>query len=94
MADRERVSMVEEAKAIVASSHIPASDKKLLEGRIPFVADVMLAMFVQICREDPFSIDTVVKSLKKKLEAQGNLKKLHAIVKQERKEIEDAMAMG
>jgi len=31
----------------------------------------------------------IVKSLKKKLDAQGNLKKIHEIVKQERMEVEE-----
>ncbi len=92
MADQERTSLVERAAAIVASSHLSSADKKLLAGRIPFVADVMLQMFVQVCDEDPFGIDAVVKSLKKKLDAQGNLKKIHEIVKQERREIDDLIA--
>lgn len=87
-------TLVEKAKGIVEASHIPANDKKLLNGRIPYVADVMLAMFVQVCEEDPFSIEGVVKSLKKKLDAQGNLKKLHEIIKQERREAEELLAVG
>jgi hypothetical protein len=35
-----------------------------------------------------------VKSLKTKLEAQGNLKRLHEIVKQERREFEEQLAVG
>ena len=67
-------------------------DKKLLIGRVPFVADIMLEMFVQVCEEDPFGVDMIVKSLKKKLDAQGNLKKIHEIVKQERMEVEELIA--
>jgi hypothetical protein len=67
-------------------------DKKMLEGRIPFVSDIMLQMFVDVCEEDPFSVDAIVKSMQKKLEAQGNLKKIHEIVKQERRELEEALA--
>ena len=54
----------------------------------------MLQMFVEVCQEDPFSIDAIVKSLKKKLDSQGNLKKIHEVVKQERQEIEEALAAG
>lgn len=92
MADQERTMLVEKVVAIVASSHLSPADKKLLEGRIPFVADVMLQMFVQVCDEDPFGIDAFVKSLKVKLDAQGNLKKIHEIVKQERREVEELIA--
>lgn len=94
MADNERTTLVEQATAIVEQSRLSASDKKLLIGRMPFVADVMLQMFVQVCQEDPFSVDAIVKSLKKKLDAQGNLKKIHEIVKQERQEVEELLAAG
>lgn len=92
MADQERTSLVEKATAIVEESRLSSADKKLLIGRIPFVADAMLQMFVQVCIEDPFGVDAVVKSLKKKLDAQGNLKKIHEIVKQERREVEELLA--
>ena len=94
MTDKERTSLVEKAVAIVEESRLPVSDKKLLIGRIPFVADIMLRMFVEVCQDDPFGVDAVVKSLKKKLDAQGNLKKIHEIVKQERREVEELLATG
>jgi hypothetical protein len=94
MADTDHASLVKQAEAIVEASRLSAADKKLLIGRIPFVADVMLQMFVQVCQEDPFGVDAVVKSLKKKLDAQGNLKKIHEIVKQERRDIEELLAAG
>jgi hypothetical protein len=83
--------LVEKAIALVEESRLAVSEKKMLEGRIPFVADVMLQMFVNVCEEDPFSVDAIVKSMQKKLEAQGNLKKIHEIVKQERRELEEAL---
>ena len=92
MTDQERGSLVEKASIIIQESHLTPADKKLLIGRIPFVADVMLEMFVQVCEEDPFGVDMIVKSLKKKLDAQGNLKKIHEIVKQERIEVEELIA--
>ena len=89
MADTARIDLTVKAIALVESSHLSAEDKKLIAGRIPFIADVMLSMFVEVCEADPFGIDAIVKGLKKKLEAQGNLGKLHEIVKQERREIEE-----
>lgn len=94
MPDSERTTLVEKATTIVEESRLSPADKKLLIGRIPFVADVMLQMFVQVCQEDPFGVDAIVKSLKKKLDAQGNLKKIHEVVKQERREIEELLAAG
>lgn len=94
MTDSKHADLTAQAKAIIHDAHIPPADKKILEGRIPFVAESMLEMFVQVCNEDPFGIDAVVKSLKAKLDAQGNLKRLHEIVKQERREIEDTLVMG
>jgi len=94
MVDIEHTSLVEKATVIVEESHLSAADKKLLLGRMPFVADMMLQMFVQVCQEDPFGADAVVKSLKKKLDAQGNLKKIHEIVKQERREVDELLAAG
>ena len=94
MVDSERTALIEKAKAFIEQSRLSPDDKKLLEGRIPFVADAMIEMFVEVCEEDPFGIDAIVKSLKKKLEAQGNLKKLHEIVKQERRDIEDLLVAG
>lgn len=87
-----RQELTSKATAIVEQSHISAADKKLLAGRIPYIADVMLQMFIQVCEEDPFGVDAVVKNMQKKLEAQGNLKRLHEIVKQERREFEEALA--
>lgn len=92
MPDQSRTVLVEKAITLVEGSHLSVPDKKMLEGRIPFVADVMLQMFVDVCEEDPFSVDAIVKSMQKKLEAQGNLKKIHEIVKQERRELEEALA--
>lgn len=91
MTDQLRTGLVSKAVAIVDGAHLPISDKKILEGRIPFVSDIMLQMFVDVCEEDPFSVDVIVKSMQKKLEAQGNLKKIHEIVKQERRELEEAL---
>lgn len=89
MDDTQHAALVEKAIAIIDSSHLPGADKALLKGRVQFVAGAMLKTFVDVCEEDPFSVEAIVKNMKKKLEAQGNLVKLHEIVKQERTEIED-----
>ena len=94
MADQERIVLTAKAIELVESSNLSADDKKLIEGRIPFIADVMLKMFVEVCEEDPFGIDAIVKGLKKKLEAQGNLGKIHEIIKQDKREIEELLAAG
>ena len=86
MADLQREALVEKAIALINGSHLTPTDKKLITGRIPFVADSMLEMFVEVCEEDPFSIDLVAKSLKRKLETQGNLAKLHQVIEEESKE--------
>lgn len=92
MPEQSHNELARQAAAIIEQSHISAEDKKILTGRIPYIADVMLRMFIQVCEEDPFGIDAVVKNMQKKLEAQGNLKRLHEIVKQERREFEEALA--
>jgi hypothetical protein len=89
-----RTTLVEKAKIIIEQSHLAKNEKEMLEGRVPFIAETMLQMFVTVCEEDPFSTDAIVKNLKMKLDAQGNLKRIHEIVKQERREMEDALAMG
>ena len=89
---QERGILVEKAITIIEGTHLLPDDKKLLIGRVPFVADKMLQVFIQICEEDPLAIDAVVKNLKQKLDAQGNLKKIHEIVRQERIEMEELIA--
>ena len=87
----DRKTVLDKATSLITNSHAEDADKKLLLGRVPFVADAILQMFVEVCEEDPFGVDMMVKSLKKKLDAQGNLAKLHEIIKQERREIEDLL---
>ncbi len=76
------------AKEIVEFSALESKDKQILLDRLPYCETNILAMFVEVCDQDPFSIDALVKNLKRKLDAQGNLSKLHAIVQEEREEIE------
>ena len=94
MADTSHAQLVEKVVVIIESSHLSVEDKKLLNQRVPYVADIILQMFLQVCDEDPFGIDMLVKNLKKKLDAQGNLAKIHEIVKQERREVEDLIVSG
>lgn len=92
MPDQAHTALVERAVTIIAQSRLSPREKETLEGRIPFVAEAVLQMFVDLCEEDPFAVDAVVKNMQKKLEAQGNLKKIHEIVKQERRELEEVLA--
>ena len=94
MPDQDRIDLIEKATVIINDSKLSDADKQLLTGRVPFIADTMLSMFVEVCEEDPFGIDGIVKSLKKKLEAQGNLGKLHEVMLQEKREIEEHMLAG
>lgn len=91
MEQRTRTELISISSDMVAQSHLSAADKKMLVGRIPFAPDAILQMFVEVCEEDPFGIDAVVKNLQKKLDAQGNLKKIHEIVKQESHDIEELL---
>lgn len=91
MTNETRAEYIERSSAIISQSHLSGADKKMLLGRIPYVADSVLEMFIQVCDEDPFGIDAVVRNLKKKLDAQGNLKKIHEIVKQESQDIEELL---
>lgn len=86
-----RDSYRERALAIVAASHLSAADKKLLSDRIPFIAESMLTTFVDLCESDPFGVDAIVRNMKKKLDAQGNLRRIHEIVKQESHDIEELL---
>jgi hypothetical protein len=92
MSNTLRLQLVSQASDLVNQSGLPLKDKKLLLGRLPFAAETMLRVFVDLAQSDPFSVDRIVRSLKLKLETQGNLKKLHTIVRQERDEVERMIA--
>jgi hypothetical protein len=51
-------------------------------------------MFVAVCVDDPFSINLLVKNLKLKLDAQGNLTKINAVKQQEREYYQSVIAMA
>ncbi len=89
--ENDRAILIKKASQFVEESSLSPAEKKLVEGRIPFAPDAVLQMFVQVCEEDPFGVSGVVKNLQKKLDTQGNLSRLHEIVKQERREIEEAL---
>lgn len=88
-----RTVLVEKARQIIEESSLLKEDKEILEGRMPYIADSMLEMFVSLCEENPFGIDLMVKNIKLKLDAQGNLKKIHEIVNQDKREAEGALAV-
>lgn len=78
--------LVERATVIVENSTISPEDKKLLSDRIPYCETSILAMFVEVCEQDPYSVDFIVNNLKKKLDAGGNLSRIHAIIREEKEE--------
>jgi hypothetical protein len=88
----DRKHLTERAAEIVENSSLSVEDKKLLHDRIPYCETSILKMFVEVCDQDPFSIDFIVRNLKKKLDAGGNLTKIHAIVREEREEFERRLA--
>lgn len=81
-------ALASKATEIVEESTIPLEDKKILRDRIPYCETNILAMFVEVCAQDPFSVDFIVRNLKKKLDAGGNLSKIHAIVNEEKEDFE------
>ncbi len=87
--DNAHQQLLETAKNYVTESMLTDEDKQLLLGRIPFIATPVLQMFVSVCNEDPFGASRMVENLKKKLEAQGNLRRLNEIMKREREEVEE-----
>jgi len=85
-------ALAAKATELVETSSISTEDKKLLCDRIPYCETSILAMFVEVCDQDPFSVDFIVQNLKKKLDAGGNLSKIHAIVKEEKEEFARRLA--
>lgn len=88
----DRTDLTARAIALIDGSKLSDGDKELLRGRLPYAPTMVVQLFVEVCEEDPFSIDALVMNLKKKLDAQGNLQKLHEIAKQEKRELETALA--
>lgn len=84
--------IVGRARALIDASSLRNEDKSLLLGRIPYVDPAILKMFLQVAESDPFLVDMLVKNLKKKLDAQGNLTKLSKIISQERVEFDERFA--
>lgn len=87
----DRKVLVERATNIVVGSHLSPADKKILLCRLPYVQDMVLSMFVELCAEEPFSIESLVRNLKMKIDAMGNLGKLHALIERDRREVDEAI---
>lgn len=88
----DRTDLTARAFALIDGSKLSDADKELLRGRLPYAPTMVVQLFVEVCEEDPFSVDALVMNLKKKLDAQGNLQKLHEIAKQDKRELEAALA--
>lgn len=85
---------VETACTIIERSLLSSADKKLLAGRVPFVSDDVLDMFLDAVAEGGSpSLQKIVNNVKIKLAARGNLERIRAILKQESAEIEKMLAL-
>ena len=83
--------LLDKAKTIVDGSSLSDADKMMLLDRLPYAGSMILSMFVEVCEGDQFSTNMLVKNLKTKLDAQGNLTRIHEIIKQERVELENML---
>lgn len=81
--------LIVKARHIVRHSHLSDTDKQLMFERIPFLDLGMLALFIESAEENPFALDAIVSSMKKKLDARGNLHRLHEILEEEAKQVEE-----
>lgn len=80
--------LIVKARHVVRHSHLSDVDKQLMFERIPYLDLGMLALFIESAEENPFALDAIVSSMKKKLDARGNLHRLHEILENEAKDIE------
>lgn len=79
--------LIVKARYIIRHSHLTDSDKQLMLERIPFIDAQMLGLFIQSTEENPFSLDAIVESMKKKLETSGNLSHLREVLDKEASEV-------
>lgn len=79
--------LIVKARHVVRHSHLSDADKQLMFERIPFLDLGMLALFIESAEENPFALDAIVSSMKKKLDARGNLHRLHEILESEAAEV-------
>lgn len=80
--------LLAKARHIIRHSHLNDVDKQLMYERLPYLDSGMLDLFIQSAAENPFAIDAIAKSMKKKLDTRGNLQNLHQVLEVELKEIE------
>lgn len=73
------------ARHVIRHSHLSDADKQLMFERLPYLDSGMLTLFVLSAEENPFAVDAIAKSLKKKLDARGNLHHLHDVLEEEEK---------
>jgi hypothetical protein len=79
--------LIVKARHIIRHSHLSDVDKQLMFERLPYLDAGMLALFIQSAEENPFAIDAIAKSMKRKLDTRGNLHHLHQVLEEEAKEI-------
>lgn len=81
--------LIVKARHIIRHSYLNDEDKQLMFERLPYLDAGMLALFIQSAEENPFAIDAIAKSMKKKLDTRGNLHHLHEVLEHESKEIKE-----
>ncbi len=86
--------LIVKARHIVRHSYLSNEDKQLMFERIPYLDSGMLSLFIMSAEENPFAVDAIAKSMKKKLDARGNLQNLHSVLVEEEKEILGEEAEG
>lgn len=79
--------LIVKARYIVRHSHLSDVDKQLMLERIPFIDMKMLSLFVKSADENPFGLDAIVSSMKKKLESGGSLAHLREVIEREALEV-------
>lgn len=81
--------LLDEARQLITDASLSPEDKTMLLLRISAVSDAVLDMFITTCKADPAHLHMIAASLTRKLDTKGDLGKLHAIAKAERKAVED-----
>lgn len=85
------MTSIDQAIQIIYSSSLSEDDKALLADNIADIPDDFISAFVQICTEDPSTIDMVVNNMKLKIDAIQNPEKIQALIDQEKEELTRAM---
>lgn len=89
--DQQDFSIIDQAIQIIYSSSLSEEDKMLLADNIADIPDEFIRAFVQICTEDPSTIDMVVNNMKLKIDAIQNPDKVQSLIDKEKEDLTRAM---